>query len=185
MRDEVKVNEYDSTFDPGEFVLRFFENEYMSATYSLKELKEIYKEQKSEALVIGIGSEWIKVDESELEKLFKLSKEDMKEYFGNKNNPSEKEVKFNFPSKSEIEKELGNFLPTVEEFEVLEGYELKDWMNKAVWEIEDRNRKRNPFPLIKERISDVLKRNDIGEEEKETLIFIIIEKFNKEYRNFI
>jgi len=81
-----------------------------------------------------------------------------------------------FPTKAEIEARLGVYLPDVSVIEKVNDEELLALLKKWQSDIVERQKQRNPFPLLRTEISKVLCTSR-AEKEKETELLELIREF--------
>lgn len=85
-----------------------------------------------------------------------------------------------FPTLEEIEKQLGAYLPSAQALEAMTDGEFRCILSKWKIELEERREKRNPYPLLRERISKVLRSHE-PKSAKESKVFHLISEFKETY----
>ncbi|EOO32455.1 hypothetical protein IIU_03845 [Bacillus cereus VD133] len=76
-----------------------------------------------------------------------------------------------------MKKKLEPFLPTVEEFQQMDGFELDDWAGKTRIVLIEREKMRDPRFHLKNGVSQVLSNKALSEAEKEKSIKILIDEY--------
>ncbi|WP_420974051.1 hypothetical protein [Bacillus thuringiensis] len=76
-----------------------------------------------------------------------------------------------------MKKELEPFLPSVEEFQQLNGFELDDWAGRTRSILMKRKKMRDPRFHLKNGVSQVLSNTSLSEVEKEDSIQWLIEEY--------
>ncbi|MEC5308843.1 hypothetical protein [Bacillus thuringiensis] len=76
-----------------------------------------------------------------------------------------------------MKKELEPFLPSAEEFQQLNGFELDDWAGRTRSILMERKKMRNPRFHLKNGVSQVLSNTSLSEVEKEDAIQSLIEEY--------
>ncbi|MCQ6302107.1 hypothetical protein [Bacillus cereus] len=76
-----------------------------------------------------------------------------------------------------MKKALEPFLPSVEEFQQLNGVELDDWAGRTRIALLEREKLRDPRFHLKNEVSQVLSNTSLSEVEKEDSIQRLIEEY--------